>query len=99
MEILSQVSNTSTIFYVGGFCQSKTIVSLIKKKIINKYPNIKHICPLNPGNAILKGAFLFGLNPERIKTKKAKYSIAMSAYLDWDSKYENGGERYYDSEF
>ncbi len=23
----------------------------------------------------------------------------MSAYLDWDSKYENGGEKYFDSEF
>ena len=53
------------------------------------YPNIKHICPSNLGNAILRGAALFGLNPERIKTRKAKYSIGMSAYLDWDNKFLN----------
>ena len=99
LEIISKVSNTSSIFYVGGFCESKSIVTLIKKKVGEKYPNIKHIRPSNPGNAILRGAVLFGLNPERIKTRKARYSIGMSAYLDWDKKFENGGERCYDSEF
>ena len=98
-EIISNVSDTSAIFYVGGFCESKSIVSLIKTKVDKIYPNIKHICPSNPGNAILRGAVLFGLNPERIKTRKARYSIGMSAYLDWDDKFLNGGEKYYDSEF
>ena len=98
-KIISNVSNTSTIFYVGGFCESKSIVSLIRKNIEKCYPKIKQICPFNPGNAIIKGAVLFGLNPERIKTRKAKYSIGMNGYLDWDSKFEGGGVRYYDSEF
>ena len=60
------------------------------ERLVSKiYPNIKHICPSNPGNAILRGAVLFGLNQERIKTRKVKYSIGMSAYLDWDNKFLN----------
>lgn len=98
-KIISNVSNTLTIFYVGGFCESESIVSLIRKNIKKSYPNIKQICPSKPGNAIIRGAVLFGLNPERIKTRKARYSIGMNGYLDWDSKFEHGGNRYYDSEF
>ena len=99
LEIISNVKDTSTIFYVGGFCNSDFVDKLIKKKIQEKYPNIKHLKAPNPGNAVLKGAILYGLAPERIKSRKAKYSLGMSAYLDWDSKYENGGEKYFDSEF
>jgi hypothetical protein len=98
-KIIANVSNVSTIFYVGGFCESKSIVSLIRKNISKDYPNIKQICPSKPGNAIIRGAILFGLNPQKIKTRKARFSIGICAYLDWEKKFENGGKRGFDSEF
>lgn len=99
IEIITQVNDVSAVFYVGGFCNSNFIVNSIRKFIENKYPDIKHLRPPHPGNSVLRGAVLYGLDPERIKSRKAKYSLGMSAYLDWESKYENGGEKYYDSEF
>ena len=41
---------------------------------------------------------MYGISPDRIKIRKAKYSLGMSAYLDWKSDYENGGIKYYDDE-
>ena len=60
---------------------------------------MKHILPSRPDNAVLKGAVYYAISPERIKSRKAKYTLGMSAYLDWDSKFEDGGEKYYDQEF
>lgn len=99
ISIIKEVPSTSTIFYVGGFCNSKFAVELIKKRINSEYQNIKHILPTRPDNAVLKGAIYYAMAPERIKSRKAKYSLGMSAYLDWNSKYEDGGEKYYDEEF
>ena len=99
ISIIKEVPSTSTIFYVGGFCNSKFTVDLIKKKIKSEYPKVKHILPPRPDNAVLKGAVYYALAPERIKSRKAKYTLGMSAYLDWNSKYEDGGEKYYDEEF
>ena len=99
INIIDEVPSTSTIFYVGGFCNSKFAVDLIQKKIKSEYPKVKHILPSRPDNAVLKGAVYYAISPERIKSRKAKYTLGMSAYLDWDSKFEDGGEKYYDQEF
>ena len=95
----SDVENVSTIFYVGGFCNSDLIVNLIKKKIEEKHPNIKQIKSPNADRAVLVGAVYYGLSPERIKSRKAKYTLGMCAYLDWKDEFENGGIKYYDEEF
>lgn len=99
LDIIRNVPSTSSIFYVGGFCNSKFTVDLIHKNIKDKYPKIRNILPSTPDNAILKGAIYYALAPERIKSRKAKYSLGMSVYLDWDCKYEKGGIKYYDAEF
>ena len=100
LEIISKIKNTATIFYVGGFTNSEFVVKLIRKNIEQKYPNIKHIRPPQPGNAVIKGAIYYGLSPERIKSRKAKYSLGMNAYLDWEDKYKNiNGKKLFDKEF
>ena len=42
--------------------------------------------PPYPEKAILRGAIYYGLSPERIKSRKAKYTLGMKAYMDWDEK-------------
>ena len=99
LGIISKIKNTATIFYVGGFSNSEFVVKLIRKNIEQKYPNIKHIRPPQPGNAVIKGAIYYGLSPERIKSRKAKYSLGMNALLNWEDKFKNNGIKYYDEEF
>ncbi len=38
LEIISEVQNISTIFYVGGFCNSQFLVNGIKKKLKKNIP-------------------------------------------------------------
>ena len=99
LEIISEVQNISTIFYVGGFCNSDFIVNGIKKKIEEKHPNIKHIKPPNADRAVLEGAIYYGLSPQKIKSRKAKYTLGISAYIDWKDEFQNGGKLFYDEEF
>ena len=97
LEIISEVKEVSTIFYVGGFSNSNFVFELIKDDINKKYPNIKHLTPPYPDKAILRGAIYYGLSPERIKSRKAKYSLGMKALFEWDEeKYGKKGKKYFD---
>lgn len=96
LEIISKVSDVSSIFYVGGFCNSKFIVDMIRENIKSQYPNINHISPPNPDNAIINGAVLYGKSPERIKSRKAKYTLGIKASLNWEDKFIKGGKKFYD---
>ena len=99
LEIISEVQNISTIFYVGRFCNSDLIVNSIKKKIEEKHPNIKHIKPPNADRAVLEGAIYYGLSPQKIKSRKTKYTLGMCAYLDWKDEFQKGGIKLYNEEF
>ena len=96
LDIISEVDDVATIFYVGGFCNSKFVLEMIKNNIQSKYPKINHISSPEPDNSILKGAVLYGLSPERIKSRKSKYTLGIQAGLIWDSKFNKGGIKYYD---
>lgn len=98
-QIISEVPNVSTIFYVGGFCNSKFAVNMIRENINSSYKNIKHIIPTDPDNAVLVGAVLYGLSPERIKSRKSKYTLGMHAYVAWEDKFEDGGIKQYSEEY
>ena len=47
----------------------------------------------------MEGAIYYGLSPQKIKSRKAKYTLGMCAYLDWKDEFENGGIKYYDEEY
>lgn len=96
LDIKKEVDDVSTIFYVGGFCNSKFVVEMIKNNIQSKYPKINHIISPNPDNAIVNGAVLYGLSPERIKSRKSRYTLGMQAHMDWNDKYKDGGIMIYD---
>ena len=98
LDVISEVKEASSILYVGGFSASKVAIDLIKNKINEKYENIQHITPNKPQNAVLKGAIYYGLSPERIKSRKAKYTLGMNAYFEWDEeKHGKKGKKIFDA--
>ena len=69
---------------------------MIREKIDSEYPKINHILPPYPEIAVIKGAVLYGLSPERIRSRKSKFSLGINAYLEWNDKYLDGGIKFYD---
>ena len=99
LEIISEVKEVSTIFYVGGFSNSTFAFKLLKNDINNKNPKINHLLPPYPEKAILRGAIYYGLSPQRIKSRKAKYTLGMNAYMNWDEKkYGKKGIKIFDTQ-
>ena len=81
-EILDLDINIDSILYVGGYFSSKVVFYLVKKKLIkiinNKGLNkIKHILIKEPNLAVVKGATLFGLNPDLISSRKSDITLGI----------------------
>ena len=83
------------IIFVGGYCSNEILMSEIKKMLLNK---IKYFLePSKPCLSIMEGAVLFGLNPEIISQRKARYTIGISIRKEWDeSIHSKGGKKVYD---
>ena len=83
------------IIFVGGYCSNKILISEIKKILFNK---IKYfLVPSKPCLSIMEGAVLFGLNPEKISQRKARYTIGINIRYEWDeSIHSKGGKKVYD---
>lgn len=94
-EIKKNVNNVESILYVGGYCSNETLINFIKKK----FKNIAHLKPSHPEIAVVKGAVLFGINPNIIQIRKAKYSIGFCTNYLWDEiKHGLVGEKIFDEE-
>lgn len=94
-EINQEVENIESILYVGGYCSNEIIVNQIKKQ----FKNIVHLKPSHPEIAVVKGAVLFGINPNIIIERKAKYTIGLSINKSWDETiYGQIGEKYLNDE-
>ena len=97
-EILSESKvNIDSLIFVGGYCSNEILISLIKNEL--KYDNLHFLQPSKPCLAIMEGAVLFGINPNIINSRKAKYTIGMSINDTWDeSKHSKLGTKMYDDE-
>lgn len=93
-QIHQSVKNVECILYVGGYCANKILINSIKEK----FKNIAHLTPHEPDFAVVKGAVLFGINPNIIKERKAKYTLGTNSNMLWDELRYGlvGGEKYYD---
>ena len=84
-EILNNLGNDNnidSILYVGGYFSSKVVLWLVKKKLIEIFKNkglnpIKHILLKEPKLAVVKGATLFGLNPDLISSRKSDVTLGI----------------------
>ena len=92
VEIYDDIGDIDGILYVGGYCANEVLISKIKEE----FPQFKHLNPIRPEIAVVKGAVLFGLDPNIITVRKAKYTIGLSVTRDWDDKIHKGGNKKWD---
>ena len=94
-EIYQKVENIESIIYVGGYIKNEILYNCIK----NEFRHLNNLKPSRPELAVVKGAVLFGLSPDIINIRKAKYSIGIMADAIWDEMtYGKIGKKYYDIE-
>ena len=76
------IKSIDSILYVGGYFSSQVVYWLIKKKLneifLSKGLNtIRHILVKEPKLAVVKGATLYGLNPEFISSRKSTVTLGI----------------------
>jgi len=94
-NIIKNDEGINSVILVGGYCSNEVLISEIKKKLSNKISNFFQ--PSKPCLAIMEGAVLFGLNPNKIIQRKARYTIGMGTNAKWDDeRHSKSGQKYYD---
>ena len=99
-KILSKTSKDikiNAIIFVGGYSSNEILISYFKKELNKK--NIQLLSPNKPYLAVLEGSVLFGLNPNKITIRIAKYTIGIAFAEKWDEKKHSGkGQKKFDEE-
>lgn len=96
INIYDKVEDIENIIYVGGYSSNKILLKTIKQK----FRDVQHLVPARPDIAVIKGAVLFGLNPNIIKSRKSPYTIGFNSDHYWDDNIHSGkGIKYYDFTF
>lgn len=70
----SELKDVTTLLMVGGFSESPIMQSAIKEA----FPGKKVIVPDEAGLAVLKGAVLFGHQPQTISVRISKYTYGIN---------------------
>jgi hypothetical protein len=82
---------------VGGYSSNDVLTSKIGLELNENIPLF--LKPSNPYLSILEGAVLFGINPNLIETRIAKYTIGMGVSDIWNEEIHSGkGTKYYDED-
>jgi hypothetical protein len=76
----------SDLYVVGGFSQSKVLQSRLKSMMTQFTTRTQLIIPPHPGEAVLTGSVLFGLNPTQIKSRAATHTYVLKVACEWDEK-------------
>jgi len=66
---------------VGGFSSSQLLKDMIKKT----YGKYQVVIPKFPGECIVKGALIFGKNPNLIDTRIMRRTYGIGGYAPYDS--------------
>ena len=91
----STYRNINTVIFVGGYCSNGIIISSIKEGLQGRINYF--LQPSKPCLAIMEGAVLFGINPNIINTRIAKYTIGQSFRDTWnEAKHSKMGKKVYD---
>ena len=70
-----ELTDVDTLLAVGGFSESKILIDAIKEKL---GPDIAVIVPNDPGLAVLRGAVLYGFEPEIITSRVSRYTYGVA---------------------
>ncbi|KAH3729178.1 hypothetical protein DPMN_055144 [Dreissena polymorpha] len=74
------VADIETIMLVGGFAECKYVQKRLKEELKNR----KLIVPPEAGLAVVKGAVIFGQNPQIFSSRVLKYTYGIEVYDDFD---------------
>ncbi|KAL4232762.1 Heat shock 70 kDa protein 12A [Mactra antiquata] len=74
------VKDVSTILLVGGFSESEMLQCMIREQ----FPDKKLIIPAEPGLAVLKGAVIFGHDPQVIKERRCRHTYGVGTTVIFD---------------
>ena len=71
--VTRRVRDVSTILMVGGFSES----DILQCRVKHTFPNMKVIIPNEAGLAVLKGAVIYGHEPETITSRICRYTYGV----------------------
>lgn len=74
------ITNIRTLLAVGGYSESPVLINAIKEK----FPNLTIIVPKDPGLAVLKGAVLYGFEPQAITERVSQYTYGVAMQKPYD---------------
>ena len=74
-----ELRNVSKVLMVGGFSESKILQDEMKKA----FPNKTFIIPEEAGQAVLKGAVMYGHCPTFIKSRICRFTYGIEAYRNF----------------
>ncbi|XP_056014931.1 heat shock 70 kDa protein 12B-like isoform X2 [Ostrea edulis] len=77
-----KVKEIKTILLVGGYAESPMLQESMQKK----FGHLKIIIPQEAGLSVLKGAVIFGHEPDAISTRKCKYTYGVDNTEIFDPK-------------
>ncbi|KAK3085591.1 hypothetical protein FSP39_005798 [Pinctada imbricata] len=90
-----EVQGVERFLLVGGFSES----AMVQNAIRDAFPGKRLIIPDEPGLAVLKGAVLYGNEPQTISERSIKYSYGVKTAPEFDEKkhdpkrkFESGGK-------
>ena len=93
----SSDENINSIILVGGYCSNEILISEIKKELSSKIAYF--LQPSKPYLSIMEGAVIFGLNPNQIAQRKAKYTIGIKIGENWNEElHSKKGQKFYDKD-
>ena len=95
-DIIKRSKNIiDSVIFVGGYCSNEILMYLIKKDLVKTIHTF--LQPSKPCLAIMEGAVLFGINPNIISSRIARYTIGTDVRLTWDEeKYSKNGRKVFD---
>lgn len=68
------MADINTILMVGGYAESE----IVQEKIKDAFPTKQIIVPVEAGLAVLKGAVMFGHDPQVVKSRVSKYTYGVA---------------------
>ena len=93
--VLSSKKKIDSVIFVGGYCSNEILISLIKSNL--RFIISTFLQPSKPCLAIMEGAVLFGLNPNIISSRIARYTIGTDVRLPWnEEKHSKYGKKIFD---
>ena len=85
-DILKSVNNVNALVLVGGFSESPYLQRRMKKEFGDR---VTILSPKEPASAVIKGAVMYGHNPQVIDSRVCKYTYGiarMMRFKDYHSR-------------